>query len=65
MAGSFGYEAKHYDISMQIGESRLFPAVRAAGEDAVVAPGVSCRGHIEDGTGQIAQHPVMLLDALL
>ncbi len=44
MAGSFGYEVEHYEISRQVGEQRLLPAVRQAGPDAVVvAPGFSCR----------------------
>ncbi len=66
MAGSFGYEDRHYDLSMQIGELVLFPAVRAAqGGVEVVAPGTSCRHQIVDGTGRSARHPVLLLqDAL-
>jgi Fe-S oxidoreductase/FAD/FMN-containing dehydrogenase len=69
MAGSFGYEAEHYDISMRIGELELFPAVRAAvdreGATHVVAPGMSCRAQIRDGTAVKAQHPIQLLAALL
>ena len=69
MAGSFGYEAEHYDISMQIGELVLFPAVREAtmreGMMHVVAPGTSCRAQIRDGTAVKAQHPVQLLAELL
>jgi len=69
MAGSFGYEAEHYDISMQIGELMLFPAVREAtmreGMMHVVAPGTSCRAQIRDGTAVKAQHPVQLLAELL
>lgn len=61
MAGSFGYEAAHYDVSMQVGELALFPAVRAAGEALLAAAGVSCRTQIEAGTGRRARHPVMLL----
>lgn len=62
MAGSFGYEAEHYAISKAIGEDRLFPAVRAAGDDAVVvAPGMSCRHQILDGTGRRVRHPIELL----
>ncbi|HEX9955670.1 MAG TPA: FAD-linked oxidase C-terminal domain-containing protein, partial [Fibrella sp.] len=66
MAGSFGYEAEHYDVSMQIGELVLFPAIRAAGTDTLVAaPGTSCRHQIKDGTGRIALHPAeILFDAL-
>jgi Fe-S oxidoreductase len=63
MAGSFGYEAEHYALSMQIGGQRLFPAVRearAAGA-RVAAAGASCRAQIRDGTGAEALHPVQLL----
>eukprot|EP01098_Paradermamoeba_levis_P002517 TRINITY_DN12908_c0_g1_i1.p1 TRINITY_DN12908_c0_g1~~TRINITY_DN12908_c0_g1_i1.p1 ORF type:complete len:556 (+),score=-27.20 TRINITY_DN12908_c0_g1_i1:508-2175(+) len=65
MAGSFGFEAEHYDLSMQIGELVLFPAVRKA-EDAIIsAAGTSCRHQIKDGTGRKAQHPAeILFDAL-
>jgi FAD/FMN-containing dehydrogenase/Fe-S oxidoreductase len=67
MAGSFGYEKEHYDLSMQIGELVLFPAVRKKQEAAVVAaPGTSCRHQIKDGTQEVALHPVeVLYDALL
>lgn len=66
MAGSFGYEAEHYPLSMKIGELVLFPAVREAGpETIVVAPGTSCRHQIHDGTGVRALHPVEVLDAAL
>ena len=62
MAGSFGYEKDHYDVSMKIGELVLFPAVREAHGDVVVsAPGTSCRHQIKDGTGRIALHPVEVL----
>ncbi|UJA21067.1 FAD-binding protein [Thermoleophilia bacterium SCSIO 60948] len=66
MAGSFGFEAEHYDLSMQIGESRLFPALRDAPEDALVAAtGVSCRQQIAHGTERRAAHPVELVRAAL
>jgi FAD/FMN-containing dehydrogenase/Fe-S oxidoreductase len=67
MAGSFGYEKEHYDISMKIGELVLFPSVRIASEDIIIAaPGTSCRHQIKDGTGRIAKHPVeVLFEALL
>jgi len=58
MAGSFGYG--HYDLSMTIGEQRLFPAVRAF-EGATAAPGFSCRHQVADGTGKEALHPVQVL----
>ena len=66
MAGSFGYEKEHYDLSMKIGEMVLFPAVRDAAEDTIIsAPGTSCRHHIKDGTGRTALHPIeVLYDAM-
>jgi Fe-S oxidoreductase len=67
MAGSFGYEAEHFALSNQIGELVLFPAVRqASAEILVAAPGTSCRHQIKDGTGRLARHPVEILaDALI
>ena len=66
MAGSFGYEKEHYELSMQIGEMVLFPAVRKAKDDYIIsAPGTSCRHHIKDGTGKTALHPVEVLFAAL
>jgi Fe-S oxidoreductase len=67
MAGSFGYEKEHYDLSMRIGEMRLFPEVlRAAGEgEIVLAPGTSCRTQVRDGTGTEAMHPAVFLAASL
>jgi FAD/FMN-containing dehydrogenase/Fe-S oxidoreductase len=66
MAGSFGYEAEHYDLSMQIGELVLFPAVRQAEQAIISAAGTSCRHQIKDGTGRKAQHPAeILFDALI
>lgn len=66
MAGSFGYEKEHYDLSMKIGEMVLFPAVRNAPEEVVIAaPGTSCRHQIKDGTGKKAMHPIEVIwDAL-
>jgi FAD/FMN-containing dehydrogenase/Fe-S oxidoreductase len=62
MAGSFGFESEHYDISLRVGEDRLFPAVRAAPADAVIAAtGVSCRQQIHHGTRRTAWHPVELV----
>ncbi len=57
MAGAFGYEAEHYDVSMRMAERSLLPAVRAAPPDAlIVADGTSCRHQIADGTGRRAEH---------
>jgi Fe-S oxidoreductase len=67
MAGSFGYEKEHYDLSMKIGELVLFPAVRKQNEEVIIAaPGTSCRHQVKDGTGRKALHPVeVLYDALV
>ena len=67
MAGSFGYEKEHYDVSMKIGELVLFPAVRASADEVLIAaPGTSCRHQVKDGTGRKALHPVEILyDALV
>lgn len=66
MAGSFGYEREHYDVSMKIGELVLFPTVRAAPADTLLsAPGTSCRHQIADGTGRRALHPAEILHAAL
>ena len=66
MAGSFGYEREHFELSMQIGELVLFPAVREAAADVLIAaPGTSCRHQIKDGTGRTALHPVEILHAAL
>ncbi len=62
MAGSFGYEKEHYEISMQVGEQTLFPAVRKAPENTIIAAvGTSCRHQIMDGTQKEAVHPVTIL----
>lgn len=62
MAGAFGYEEEHYDISMKIGELVLFPAVRRVeSHQLLAAAGTSCRHQILDGTGRIARHPVQIL----
>lgn len=62
MAGSFGYEKEHFDLSNKIGELVLFPEVRKCGENTIIAaPGTSCRHHIKDGTGRIALHPAVIL----
>lgn len=62
MAGSFGYEQEHYELSMQIGELVLFPAVRDLPEDGlIVAPGTSCRHQIKDGTQTSSYHPAEVL----
>jgi FAD/FMN-containing dehydrogenase/Fe-S oxidoreductase len=62
MAGSFGYEAEHVDVSRQMAELRLAPAVREAGpETKIAAPGFSCRSQVKDVTGRTARHPAELL----
>ncbi len=62
MAGSFGYEKEHYDISMVIGEQTLFPAIRKSSQEVLIAAvGTSCRHQIKDGTNRIALHPISIL----
>jgi len=62
MAGSFGYEKEHYELSMQVGELVLLPTVRKQPKEVIIAAaGTSCRHQIKDGTGRIAQHPVEVL----
>jgi FAD/FMN-containing dehydrogenase/Fe-S oxidoreductase len=66
MAGAFGYEAAHYDVSMRMAERSLLPAVRAASPDAwIVADGTSCRHQIADGAGRSAVHVARVLAAAL
>ena len=62
MAGSFGYEKEHYELSMQVGELVLFPAIRNTNDDVTLAAmGTSCRCQIKDGTGREALHPVEIM----
>ncbi len=62
MAGSFGYEKDHYDLSMKIGELVLFPEIRQSDPEVIIAaPGTSCRQQIKDGTGTLALHPIEIL----
>jgi Fe-S oxidoreductase len=66
MAGAFGYEAKHYEISMKMAEASLLPRVRAAGADTIlVADGTSCRHQIEDGAARKAVHVAQVLASAL
>jgi len=67
MAGAFGYEKEHYDVSMKVGGLVLFPEVlKASNEVIIAAPGTSCRNQIREGTGRTAFHPIEILyDALL
>ncbi len=62
MAGSFGYEAEHYEVSMKVGELVLFPEVRKTPDEiTIAAPGTSCRHQIKDGTGRTAFHPIEIM----
>jgi Fe-S oxidoreductase len=63
MAGSFGYEAEHYQLSVEIGGLKLFPAAKAGAQAGarIAAHGVSCRAQIQDGTGVRSVHPVEML----
>jgi Fe-S oxidoreductase len=66
MAGSFGYEAEHYEVSMKMGEVSLLPAVRSASPDTlVVADGTSCRHQIEHGAKRQALHVARVLEQAL
>ncbi|HUF80897.1 MAG TPA: FAD-linked oxidase C-terminal domain-containing protein, partial [Burkholderiales bacterium] len=66
MAGAFGYEADHYEVSMKMAELSLLPRVRAAGSDElIVADGTSCRHQIADGAGRTALHVARVLEAAL
>jgi Fe-S oxidoreductase len=66
MAGAFGYEARHYDVSMKMAELALLPAIRSGGDDAlVVADGTSCRHQIADGAGREAVHIARVLERAL
>lgn len=66
MAGSFGYESNHFEVSMDIGELTLFPELRKlTGESLICAPGFSCRHQISDGTGRKAHHPATLIQKAL
>ena len=62
MAGSFGYEKEHYNLSMQVGEDTLFPKIRNSDKSTIIAAsGTSCRHQIKDGTKRISKHPVTIL----
>jgi Fe-S oxidoreductase len=66
MAGSFGYEKEHFELSQKIGELVLFPTIRKQSNEVIIAaPGTSCRHQIKDGTGIKALHPVEVLYAAL
>ena len=66
MAGAFGYEKDHYEVSMRMAERSLLPAVRGAPGDAlIVADGTSCRHQIEDGAGRRAMHVACVLQSAL
>ena len=66
MAGSFGYEAGHYDVSMKMAEASLLPKIRAASVDTlIVADGTSCRHQIHDGAQRDALHVARVLQAAL
>ena len=66
MAGSFGFEKEHYDISMQVGEDTLFPKIRNTdAQTKIIAAGTSCRHQIKDGTKRTSQHPISILKEVL
>ncbi len=66
MAGSFGYEKEHYEVSMSVGELKLFPSVRKSSKETIIAAnGTSCRHQIYDGTKREAKHPITILKEAL
>jgi Fe-S oxidoreductase len=66
MAGAFGYEKRHYDLSEKIGSRHLFPAVRRCDEEtAVVVPGFSCRSQVAHFTGRKVEHPAEVVARIL
>ena len=66
MAGSFGYEKEHYELSMQVGEDTLFPKIRNYDHHVeIIASGTSCRHQIADGTKRSAKHPISLFKEAL
>jgi len=65
MAGSFGYEAEHYDVSMKMAEASVLPEIRKSPDAMVVADGTSCRHQIADGTGRVAWHVARVLEMAL
>jgi hypothetical protein len=65
MAGTFGYDAEHYDLSMQVGELKLFPALRQAPASLIVSSGSACRLQIKHGAQREALHPLVLISSYL
>jgi Fe-S oxidoreductase len=65
MAGAFGYEADHYEVSMKVGEKLLQTVNAAPPEAAIAASGVSCKAQIEDGSLRKVKHPVQLVEMVL
>jgi Fe-S oxidoreductase len=66
MAGAFGYEADHYEVSMKMAEASLLPRIRASGQDTLlVADGTSCRHQVRDGAGREALHVARVLQAAM
>ena len=66
MAGSFGYEKEHYDLSMTVGEDTLFPKIRNSHKKTVIiASGTSCRHQIKDGTNRASMHPISIINKAL
>jgi Fe-S oxidoreductase len=66
MAGSFGYEAEHYEVSMKMGGLRLFKSIQKSDKKTIiVANGTSCRHQIKDGTSRDAIHPIQVIERAL
>jgi Fe-S oxidoreductase len=66
MAGSFGYEAEHYEVSMKMGGLRLFKSIQKSDEQTIIiANGTSCRHQIKDGASRDAIHPIQVIEKAL
>jgi Fe-S oxidoreductase len=65
MAGTFGYESEHYELSQQVASLRLFPQLQEAAGTPVAATGAACRMQIAQGTGANVQHPIVLAERTL
>ncbi len=65
MAGAFGYEAEHYEVSKKVGELALFPAIEGDKDALIAAAGISCQSQIMDGTGRRAYHPISLVARMI
>ncbi len=65
MAGTFGYEAEHYELSQKIGALKLFPQVKQRGDAIVASTGTACRMQIAQGTGAMVEHPIVIVERVV